>query len=250
MKVLILFCGLCLLISCSSEEEMQPAQLIEASSSDVDALAIYPLPLNGRGILARDSIMEFVFDKPVLEVSINYSTKGKPDGGLPATVWELEANQLEVWSIQIGLNPAKDVTLTIIYEDETGIHKETLDVTLDSFYTEFPPDAFPPGIDRSDVRNNQVDVDANRLNQEGIRIRFSDEMDVCRTKIEVYSGEVFLNWRIDWIENNYTAILRPESEDDWLLPGQEYEIHLVDYYDYKGNRGDIIPVVIRFQTAS
>ena len=251
----MLFCVLCLLIGCSAEE-IQPAQLIKASSFDTegDSPAIDLLPLNGRGILARDSIMELVFDKPVLEVRINYSTKGKPILGLPATVWKLEANQLEgVWSPQIGLNPEKDVTLTIIYEDETGIYKKTLDVTLGSFHTGFPPDVFPPAFDSSNVRNNQVDADANQLNREGIKITFSTAMDPHRTLIEVYTGQVQLNWKMYWTDRIETVILLPESEGDRLLPGQQYEIHLVDFYSSGGIRDEGLedgPIVIRFQTAS
>lgn len=250
-------CVLYLLIGCSAEE-IQPAQLIKASSFDAegDSPAIDLLPLNGRGILARDSIMELVFDKPVLEVRINYSTKGKPILGIPATVWKLEANQLEgVWSPQIGLNPEKDVTLTIIYEDETGIHKETLDVTLGSFHTGFPPDVFPPAFDSSNVRNNQVDADANQLNREGIKITFSTAMDPHRTLIEVYTGQVQLNWKMYWTDRFKTVILLPENNNDSLLPGQQYEVHFVDLYSSGGIRSNAIdenglPIVLSFQTAS
>ena len=73
-----------------------------------------------------------------------------------------------------------------------------------------------------------------------------------RTKIEIYSGEQRLNWSIDWTESQITVTLMPESEADWLLPGQEYEIHLVDFYSSAGTRGEGLeegPIVIRFQTA-
>jgi len=252
LKSTMLFCGLCLLISCSSEEEIQPAQLIKASSSDAesDSLEVDPLPLNGRGIISVSSIIELVFDKPVLEVSINYSTKGTPNGVLPATVWKLEGNQLDVWDyLEVGFNPERDVTLTIIYEDETGIHKDTLDVTLGGYHI----DVFPPVIDSSTVRHNQIDADANQLNRDGIRITFSDWMNPRRTEIEIYSGQVILNWKLYWTDRTKTVILLPESEFDWLLPAHEYEIHLVDFYDYRGTRGRGLeekPLVIRFETAN
>lgn len=253
LKSTCFLCGLLLLIGClaDSNEEPQPAKLIKVTSYDAegDSSEVDLFPLNGRGILGRDSIIELVFDKPVLEVVINYAAKAQSDDVPPATVWKLEGNQLEeVWNLQIGFNPERGVTLTIIYEDETGIHKDTLDVTLGAYSI----DVFPPMIISANIGHKQVDADVNRLNQEGIVITFSDEMDVCRTQIEIFSGQMMLNWRIDWIEGNSTAILLPESPDDWLLPGHEYEIHLVDFYDNGGNRGEGLedgPIVIRFQTA-
>ena len=246
------FCVLCLLFGCSTDnEDIQPAQLIKASSTDGegDRLEVDPLPLNGGGILSVSSIIELVFDKPVLEVSINYSAKAQPYDLPPATVWKLEANQLDVWDyLEVGFNPERDVTLTIIYEDETGIHKDTLHVTLGGYHI----DVFPPVIDSSNVRHNQINVDANQLNREGIRITFSDWMNPRRTKIEIYSGQVILNWKLYWTDRTKTVILLPESEFDWLLPEHEYEIHLVDFYDYRGTRGKRLedgPIVIRFQTA-
>lgn len=250
-------CVLCLLIGCSdnpkNEHEIQPAQLIKASSFDAegDSLESDPLPLNGRGTLGVGSVIELVFDKPVLAVSINFSTKAKPDDVPPATVWTLAGNRLDVWNyLQIGYNPERDVSLEIIYEDETGIHKNTLNVTLGGYHI----DVFPPVIDDTNVWNNQVNVDATRLNREGIKFSFDTEMDVHRTKIEVYNDQAMLDWTVDcWKDRNKTVILLPESEDDWLLPGREYEIHLVDFYDFAGTRGDGLedgPIVISFQTAS
>ena len=253
LKSTCFLCGLFLLIGCS-DEEIQPAQLIKASSFNAEgnSLAIDLLPLNGRGILARDSTMEFVFDKPVLEVVINYTAKAQSDDAPPATVWKLEGNQLkEVWNLQIGFNAERDVTLTIIYEDKSGLHKETLDVTLGAYSI----DVFPLEIVSANVANNQIDADANRLNQEGITITFNAEMDTSshRTKIEIYSGQTMLNWRIDWTEGNSTAVLLPMSKDNQLLPGQDYKVLLVDFYDINGARGAGLedgPTVISFKTAS
>ena len=243
----MLFCCLFLLIGCSADEKIQRARLIEARAYDADTLDSYPL-LNGSGILGWPAVIELVFDKPVLQVSIN-TVNAQPDEGAPATVWQLEVTR-NVWDyLKIGLNLEKNVvTLTITYEDETGVQKKTLDAKLGVYH---PP--VPLEIDSASVWNNQVDADANRLNREGIIINFSGEMDTQRTQIEVYSGEVMLNWRIDWTKSDFTAILLPESEDDWLLPGQEYEIHLVDFFSFQGQRGKGLedgPIVIRFQTAS
>ncbi len=250
----MLFCGLCLLIGCSADEELQPAQLIEARGYDEDTpQSSFPLP----GVIGTTTTIELVFDKPVLEVSINYSAKAQPDEMPPTTIWKLESNHLEdVWNLQIGWNPERDVTLMVIYEDEAGIHKDTLDVTLGAYSL----DVFPPLIVFLDPWSGEVDVDANRLNQEGIKIGFDKEMDnrPYRTKIEVYSGQEMLDWSIyRWTLDDdngavHTVILMPESEDDWLLPGQDYEVHVVDFYDYKGTRGERLeekPLVIRFQTA-
>ena len=131
LKSSMLLCVWCLLMSCSADEELQPARLIEARGYvpdiDVEAFQYSGLPLNGRGIIKTSTIIGLVFDKPVFEVSINYSAKAEPDEMSPTTIWKLESNRLEdVWRLR-----NKNVTLTIIYEDETGIHKDTLDVTLD-----------------------------------------------------------------------------------------------------------------------
>ena len=133
MKVTMLVCGLFLLIGCSADEKLQPARLIEARGYDRDTPHHpFPLPVNGEGIIAATTIIELVFDKPVLNVSINYSAKARPNKEPPATVWKLDSNRLEdVWNFQIGGSPDRNVTLMVIYEDETGIHKDTLDVTLD-----------------------------------------------------------------------------------------------------------------------
>ena len=243
--------GLLLLIGCSADEEPQPARLIEARGYDKDTpLDSFPLP----GIIGTSTTIELVFDKPVLEVSINYSAKAQADE-IPTTFWKLEGDQLEeVWNLQIGFNPERDVTLTIIYEDETGIHKDTLDVTLGAYSI----DVFPPLITFLDPWNNEVNADADRLNHEGIKIGFDKEMDnrPSRTKIEVYSGQEMLNWSINcWTlpdDDRYgvhMVTLLPKSEDDWLLPKHEYEVHLIEFYDAVGARGDG-PLVIRFQTAS
>ena len=256
LKSTCFLCGLLLLIGCSADEELQPARLIEARGYDKDTpLDSFPLPVDGGGIIGTSTIIELVFDKPVLEVSINYSAKAQADE-IPTKVWKLESNRLEdVWNLQIGFNPERDVTLTIIYEDDIGVHKETLHVTLGAYHI----DVFPPAIVSGDPQIDEINVDANRLNREGITFSFDTRMDTQRTQIEVYSGQVMLDWRIrcwtvydDNRRDAHTVVLLPESEDDWLLPGQEYEIHL-DFYSFGGIRGKGLgggPIVLSFQTAS
>ena len=248
LKSFMSFYGLCLLIGCSADKEIQSARLMEANAYYyLRELNVRPLPLNGRGIISLDDTIELVFDKPVRQVSIN-DVDTRPNQVPTATVWLLETRRLEVWDRQEGWNPEKDVTLRIVYVDETGVHSDTLDVTLGAYDIYSPP----PEIDGASVGNNQTDADADQLNREGIWIGFNAPMDTQRTQIEVYSGQMRLNWRIDWIMDNYTAILSPEIEDDRLLPGHEYEIHLVDFYDIGGDRGKGLedgPIVIKFQTA-
>lgn len=247
--ILMLFGGLCLLIGCSADETIQSAQLVEASTYYyLQRLNTKPLPLNGRGIISLDDTIELVFDKPVRQVSIN-TIDARPNQVPTATVWLLQTKRLKVWDREIGWNPEKDATLTINYEDETGVHKYTLKVTLGAYSV----DVFPLEIVSVNVANNQIDADANRLNQQGIRITFSEEMEISRTQIEVYRGRVMLNWKIDWIEDDHTAILLPEGEGDWLLPGHEYQVHVIDFYNFAGRRGKGLedgPIVIRFQTAN
>ena len=250
LRATMLFCVLCLLIGCSADEEIQPARLMVANSYYIQSLQelnVRPLPLNGRGIISHSETIGLVFDKPVRQVSIN-DVDTRPNQKPTATVWLLENRRLEVWDNQDGFNPEKDVTLRIVYEDETGVHRDTLDVTLGAYHISSPL----PVIDSASVWN-QTDADADQLNREGIRLVFNTSIDIQRSPIEVYSGQMRLNWIIDWSHNQDIATLLPASEDDRLLPGHEYEIHLLDLYDIGGDRGrgfEEGPMVIRFQTAS
>ena len=248
----VMLCAvLCLLMSCSVDEEIQSARLMEANAYHIRSLRelnVRPLPLNGRGIISHSETIGLVFDKPVRQVSIN-DVDTRPNQEPKATIWLLETNRLEVWDNQEGFNPEKDVTLRIVYEDETGVHRDTLDVTLGAYHIS----SSPPTIQDANIRHKQTDADADQLNREGIRLVFSNAIDIQRSRIEVYSGQMRLNWIIDWSYEQDIATLLPASEDDRLLPGHEYEIHLVDLYDIGGDRGRGLedgPIVIRFQTMS
>ena len=129
MKVTMLFGCLFLLIGCSADEKLQPARLIEARGyGRATPQQHFPLPVNGDGIIAATTIIELVFDKPVLEVSIN-SINAEPDVVPLATVWTLDSRRLDVWIGKTGM--LETVSLTINYKDDTGVHTETLDVRLD-----------------------------------------------------------------------------------------------------------------------
>lgn len=251
LKGLMLVCGLCLLMACSTAptddetEEIIPAELIRARAYDRNTGHSSSLPLNRRGVLWYFMMIELLFDKPVHQVSIN-SVNAESDGLSPAFVWTLDTAQLNVWKRQIGWNPSRNVTLVIDYEDENGVHTETIDVRIGAYSIEKPP----PEI-KSVNPETRIDLDANKLNREGIKIGFDKTMDTQRTRIVVfaYNGQVILNWEINWTEDNRMAILLPESEDDWFLPGHEYEIYLVEFYSSGGARGNV-PVVIKFRMAS
>ncbi|MDE0184817.1 MAG: hypothetical protein OXP71_05105 [Candidatus Poribacteria bacterium] len=264
LRCTVLFCGLCLLICCSADDEIQPAQIIEASSYHYfQKLNTKPLPLNGRGEISLSDTIELVFDKPVRQVSIN-TIDARPNQEPTATVWLLEIKPLEVWAREMGphLKLEKDVTLTIHYEDETGVHIDTLDVTI----VVYAEPASPPVISFADPLNNEINVDANRLNQVGIQIGFNKQMDTQRTRIVVYNrfpnpvaferGQRILHWNIDWVydamTNETKATLLPKSEDDRLLRGNEYEVRLLAFYDMSGHgRGpEEGPLVIQFRTMS
>ena len=118
-----------MLIGCSADEKLQPARLIEARGYDRDTpQQPFPLPVNGEGIIAATTIIELVFDKPVLEVSIN-SVNAKPDVVPLATVWTLDSRRLDVWIGKTGM--LETLSLTINYKDDTGVHTKSLDVRLD-----------------------------------------------------------------------------------------------------------------------
>ena len=253
LKGPMLFGCLFLLMGCSADpgEEPQPAQLIKVTSyNHFHDITYQHLPKgDADGILAVQDLIELVFDKAVLEAIIeidNVLGNAKPNGVPPTTIWMLESRQLDVWSP--GFTPERNVPFTVIYEDKTGLYKETLEVTLGSYHIS----SYPPAIESSNIWVGQVDADANALNREGIKISFDKAIDVLRSQIEVYRGQRKLNWKLYWTDKNETAILLPESEDDWLLPGHEYEVHLIDFYDIVGRRGEGLedgPLVIRFQTA-
>ena len=253
LKGSLVFVGLILLIGCSadSDEEPQPAQLIRVTSyNSFRDITVQHLPKgDADGILAFQDWIELVFDKAVLEVIIevdNVFGKAKPNGMPPTTIWQLKGQQLDVWSP--GFTPERNASFTIIYQDKTGLYKETLDVTLGSYHVS----SYPPVIESSTVFDNQVDVDFNQLNREGIKIGFDKIMDTYRTQIEIYSAQGILDWEIDcWQDKNMTVILLPENKDDWLLPEHNYEIHLVAYdISGQGIGTEESPVVISFQTAS
>ena len=130
----VMLCAmLCSLIACAADdEEMQPGRLIDAFGFDQGTFKRSWLPLHGSGVIKTSTIIELVFDKPVLAVNINHSAKAQPNEKPPATVWKLDSNRLEdVWNLQIEGSPDREVVLMVIYEDETGIHKDMLRVTLD-----------------------------------------------------------------------------------------------------------------------
>ena len=251
LRSTMLFCGLCLLIGCSTNptddenKEIIPAELIRARAYDRNTGHSSSLPLNRRGVLWYFMMIELLFDKPVHQVRIN-SVNAESDGLPPAFVWTLDTAQLDVWKRQIGWNPSRNVTLVIDYEDENGVHTETIDVRIGAYSIEKPP----PEIKSVDPET-RIDLDANKLNREGIKIGFDKTMDTQRTRIVVfaYNGQVILNWEINWTEDYRTAILLPKSKDDWFLPGHEYEVYLIEFYSSGGARGNV-PVAIRFRMAS
>ena len=240
-----IFCFLSLLIGCSADRDKQPAHLVNARAFDVGSLKSYPFHENGRGAIWLSSIIELTFDEPVRRVSIN-SVNAESDETPPAAVWTLDSSRLDVWDGKTGFNAS--VILTINYEDEAGVHSEKLDVTLAAYSV----DVFPPAIISGDPQVGEVNVDAARLNREGIKIGFDRTMDTQRTRIVVYSGRMILRWEINWTEDYETAILFPKSEDDRLLPGRPYEVRLLSHYDMTGlGRGAAEGAfVIRFWTAN
>ena len=255
LKSFMPFCGLCLLIGCSEEmgeEDIASPHLIRVTSYNdfQDTTHHHSLNADEKWKIELQDLVELVFSRAVTQVIIeadNMLGNARPNGVPPTTIWRIQVAELGLWSPP-GFIPERDVLFTVIYEHKTGFYKETFDITLGISH---PPE--PPRIDSSNVSNNQIDADANQLNQEGIKIWFSKDIDTPHAEINVYSGQKKLNWEIHWTGHNL-AILRPKCPPgDQLLPGHEYEIHLVDFYDGAGNRGKGLeegPIVIRFQTAS
>lgn len=257
----MIFLGLFLLMDCSDEgiqvmPEIQPARLMKVTSDNhFQDTRDQHFP-NGKGdeVLAAQDWAELVFDKAVSQVIIdvdNVLGYATPNGIPPTTIWIVKVGELNLPSLPFFRTPKKNVPFTVIYEDKTGFHKETFEVALGNYH----PGPSPPQLVSSNVRHNQVDANAEQLNQAGIQFDFYAKLDALRSQIEVYSGQKRLNWRISWIYKGglTTATLFPASEDDQLLPGHEYEIHLVDFYSFWGQRGEGLedgPLVIRFQTAS
>ena len=259
LRITILFLALFLFMGCSDDgiqvmPKTQPARLIKVTSDNhFQDTRDQHFP-NGEGdeIVAFQDWVELVFDKAVSQVIIDVDSVlgyATPNGIPPTTIWIVKVGDLDLPSLPFFRTPKKNVPFTVIYEDKTGFHQETFEVALGNYH----PGPEPPHIDSSDPYNDEIDVNANRLNRKGIWFRFDKRMDITRSQIEVYRGERKLNWPLYWTERGEKAVLLPESENDWLLPGHHYEIHLVDFYDLGGNRGEWLedgPIVIRFQTAS
>ncbi len=254
LKITMPCCVLFLFLSCSDEgiqvmPEIQPARLMKVTSDNhYQDTRDWHFP-DGKGdeVLALQDWAELVFDKAVSQVIIdvdNVLGYARPNGIPPTTIWIVKVGELNLPSLPYFRTPKKNVPFTVIYEDKTGLHQETFKVALGNY--ELGPE--PPTIDSSNVSNNQIDADANQLNQEGIRISFSNRIDPHRTRIEVYSGRWKLNWKVYWTDRIETAILLPESKGARLLPGREYEIHLLALYSAGGTKRDA-PLVITFQTA-
>ena len=234
--------------------ETQPARLIRVTArNSFQGTTFQHFPNeNDDGILSPQDWVELVFDKSVSQLIIDvdgilgYAT---PNGIPPTTIWQLKVGDLGLPSLPYLSNPKKNVPFTVIYEDKTGIHQETFEVALG----DYEPGPDPPRIDSSNVWNNQVDADANQLNRDGIKITFSVRMDPFRTLIEVYTGQVQLDWKIYWTDRIKTVILLPENHNDLLLTGQQYEVHFVALYSAGGVRDGAVgdrPIVLSFKTAS
>ena len=257
LRIAMLFLALFLFKGCSDDgiqvmPEIQPARLMKVTSDNhFQDTRDQHFP-NGKGdeVLAAQDWVELVFDKSVSQLIIDvdgilgYAT---PNGIPPTTIWMLKVGDLDLPSLPYFRIPKKNVAFTVIYEDKTGIHQETFEVALGNYHAAPPP----PIIVSGDPHNNEIDVDANRLNRKGIWYRFDIRMDVLRSQIEVYRGQRTLDWKLYWTDQGEVATLLPESEDDWLLPGQEYEVRLIDFYSFGGTRGKGLedgPIVIKFQT--
>lgn len=259
LRITMPFLALFLYMGCSDDgiqviPEIQPARLIRVTSyNSFQDITYQHLPKgDADGILSPQDWLELAFDKAVSQAIIDVdSVLGylTPNGIPPTTIWTIRVRDLDLPSLPYFSDPKKNVPVTVIYEDKNGIHKETFETALGDYAL-----VEPPKIMSSDIYNDEIDiVDATRINLKGIRLLFDKPIDITRSQIEVYRGERKLNWTLYWTERGETAILLPESEADWLLPGQHYEIHIVDFYDIGGNRGEGLedgPLVIRFQTAS
>ena len=226
----LLLC-LCSFIGCSTEEELQPARLMEARGYHKNTpLESFPLPVNGGGIIGTTTTIELVFDKPVLEVSINYSAKAQPDEMPPTTIWKLESNRLEsVWNRR-----NKNVTLTVIYEDDTGIHKDTLDVTLD-LQSDSPRVIAvdpPPGAQRTEA----VDITYREVPRQEFRITFNEP-------IIPNSGRILFG------TSPYIATIQLQETEatDTITWNQCYRPFFLDYIgsmevrDFQNVNGDVQP---------
>ena len=259
LQITTLSLTLFLFMGCSDDgipivmPEIQPARLMKVTSDNhfQDTRDLH-FP-NGKGdeVLAAQDWVELVFDKAVSQVIIGVdSVLGylTPNGIPPTTIWMIRVRDLNLPSLPYFRTPKKNVPFTVIYEDNTGFHQETFEVALGNY----EPGPSAPIILSGDPQIDEINVDANRLNRKGIWFRFDLLMDVIRSQIEVYRGQRKLNWTLYWTEQGKMAILLPDSDDDWLSPAHEYEIHL-DFYSLAGIRGKWLedgPIVIRFQTAS
>ena len=221
-KALFWTLTICLLvgmIGCGEDEEEEKAK--------EPAKLLLTEPINGGEMSANGSLI-VTFDMAVTEVKVN---------GVHAEV----AGSSATWrgqGLQVG-----EQAFRIEWTDENG-NSGSQDITL---IVEVP-DTTPPEVSEVNVKSGTTDVDAGKLNDEGIIIKFSERIDTGRSKdafVLLLQGSPIV-WTPQWSDGDTQVTLEPGPKTK-LRPGSEYTLTISGYFDGAGNEGG--PMEINFATA-
>jgi len=198
------------------EEEKEPAKMLETD------------PAGGGEISANGSLL-ITFDGAVTEVKVN---------GFPAET----AGSKATWKAQ-GLQ-AGSQTLKIEWVDENGnTGSEDIALTVTAL------DAIPPEVGEVNIEGGATDIDPDKLNVDGIVVKFSERIDTSRSK-DAFAlfdqGGSQIAWIPQWSEDNTQVTLMPGPKTK-LRPGSEYSLIISGYFDGAGNEGSAMEV--KFATA-
>ena len=189
-------------------EEKEAAKLVSTNPPD-------------GGELFANAELVMTFDKDVKEVTVN-GTPAKVEGAIAKWIPQ-----------EAGITEGQQ-TLKIEWtdvDDQTG----SAEITL----TAKPPDTTSPEAVEVSVKDGATDVDPDKLNTDGITVKFSEAIDTKKSadcvKLTLEDGTV-LAWALEWSEDKTTATLTP-------TPGAEatfetkYILVISGYYDPAGNEG-------------
>jgi hypothetical protein len=217
--IISIICALMLLINmigCGGEEEKEePAKVLKTEPAS-------------SGLMSSNGSLTITFDKSVTDVKVN---------GTPATVDGTKA----VWKAQ-GLSTGGQ-TLGIQWTDANG-NTGSMDLTL----TIQAADIAPPKVESISITNGASDVDIDKLNSDGITIKFSEKIDINKSQNALVlldkSGNQ-IAWTPNWSEDGTQVVLKggPKTK---LLGGAEYTLAISGYFDNAENEG--VKVEIAFST--
>jgi hypothetical protein len=202
---------LIIMIGCGGEEEKEESpKVLKTDPAD-------------NGIISTNGSLTVTFDKKVTDVKVN---------GIPAEVDATKA----VWKAQ-GLSVGSQ-TLKIQWTDANG-NTGSLDITLSVQAV----DTTPPKVDSVSIANGAA-VDVDKINSDGIAIKFSEKIDIDKSQNALVlmdkSGNQ-ISWTPNWNEDGTQIILKTGPKTK-LFGGVGYTLTISGYFDSAGNEGGKVEI--------